>query len=109
MIERQNLIEALLAAYPNVEFHHRELTIAVYADGLIDLDCEEIEGAIARLIKTSTELPTIADLRHAAASLRIGEDILNEQVEPFLETGVLPEPGELLAADDFHGVFPRSV
>lgn len=68
--EVAKLVGMLVAAYP-----HRETvgqTTRVYEENLIDLDAEPAGRAVQRLIRSSTFLPTIAEIRAAATEVSHG-------------------------------------
>lgn len=68
--EVAQIVATLAAAYPNAQVS--EATSAVYERMLLDLDFETTERAVARLLGTSRFLPTIAEIRGAAADLALG-------------------------------------
>lgn len=68
--EVAQIVATLAAAYPNAQVG--EATSSVYERMLLDLDFEVTERAVARLLGTSRFLPTIAEIRGAAADLALG-------------------------------------
>jgi len=63
-------IAILRDAYPRQDFPDR--TVAVYATALADLGDEEVMRAVERLIRRSTWLPSIAEIRLDVAEERLG-------------------------------------
>jgi len=64
------LVMLLLGAYPHAKVHSR--TSQVYETMLADLDVESARAAVQRLITTSKFMPTVAEVRAAAADLERG-------------------------------------
>lgn len=68
--ESAELVMTLLAAYPAAKT--TASTSQVYETMLSDLDVKEARGAVMKLIATSRFLPTIAEIRSAAAEQTLG-------------------------------------
>ncbi len=66
--EVAGLVAALTAAFPRAEIG--ENTVRVYIDMLADLDFDEAQAAVKKLMATSTFFPSIAEIRQAVADLR---------------------------------------
>lgn len=63
-------VAVLLAAFPAARWS--DSTVDVYERMLADLDYDLVRGAIGRIICSSKFLPTIAEIREAAAEISVG-------------------------------------
>lgn len=68
--EAARAVAVLQAAFPAARWS--EATVAVYESLLSDLDAELVTRAIERIIRSSKFLPTVAEVRDAAAELAFG-------------------------------------
>lgn len=68
--EVAELVMMLMAAYPNRAIGPK--TSDLYEEMLIGLDVTVARAAVHHLIQTSTFMPSIAEIRAAATSLRLG-------------------------------------
>lgn len=68
--EAAKAVGVLQAAYPSARWSNE--TVQVYESLLVDLDFDLVTKAIARHICTSKFLPTIAEIRDAAADVALG-------------------------------------
>src|SRR5690349_9625631 len=68
--EAAQIVAMLVAAYRDKSV--TEATVEVYETMLSDLDFEACKAAVTRVIATSKWFPTVAEIRHAAASERLG-------------------------------------
>jgi hypothetical protein len=68
--EAAKAVLMLQAAYPAARW--TEATVELYEAMLSDLDTELVRGAIARHICTSKFMPTVAEVREAAADIAVG-------------------------------------
>lgn len=68
--ESQKVVGMLLAAFPAARI--TEPTVRLYERMLGDLDFELATNAVTRLVCTSKFMPTIAEIREAAADLSVG-------------------------------------
>lgn len=69
--EVTTIVAMLAAAYPAARMN--EATVDVYELMLGDLDYQVARDAIARIIRTSKFLPTVAEILEAAATEAVGE------------------------------------
>lgn len=72
-------IAALRAAYPRQDFPDDSVTM--YGTMLEDLDASAVSRAIGRLVKRSTWLPSIAEIREEIAEEMLGLPTVSEAVE----------------------------
>lgn len=89
-------LRILAGAYPFASIPPE--TLAVYADGLKDLDAEDLAAAVARHVRTSPRFPSISELRTlvAEASLAVpdAESILAEIRKAIGDRGYNRPPGD---------------
>ncbi len=69
-LEAAELFRDIVAAYPNANVSER--ASEVYETMLADVDARAARAAAARLLATSRFMPTIAEIREAAAELTLG-------------------------------------
>lgn len=65
------VVTVLVAAFPNS--HVTEDTSAVYESALVDLDYEQVDAAVGRLLRTSRFMPSIAEIREAVIEAGSGQ------------------------------------
>jgi hypothetical protein len=101
--DAQRLARRLFAAYPDVAL--REGTEATYVRFLGELDAEAAEAAIADLVRTSSRLPTIADVRRRLAEATLGLPSALEAYRSLFEPGAELHPLTRYAAEIFGGTY----
>jgi hypothetical protein len=69
--EAAELVALLVGAYPRGGI--TEATCAVYETQLTDLTYEAASAAVGKLLRSSRFMPTIAEIREAAAALELGD------------------------------------
>ena len=82
--EISELIGFLLGAYPAVRIQDRVATLRAYSVGLRDLEYDVAHGAIADCVARCRWFPTIAEIRSAAARLKVSSappELAFEEVE----------------------------
>lgn len=89
-------IAALTMAYPRSEFPQG--SVELYVRMLADLDEREVAQAIERLIKRSTFLPSIAEIRLEVSEARLGLPTAEEAWEIATRGRVADAPEELRIA-----------
>lgn len=93
--EALKLVAVLKGAYPRQPTD--EATAEVYVGFLVDLDYEQANDAIRRLIQTSRFFPTIAEIREEVAETACGLPSVTEALAMVLERNHLSD--EELAAN----------
>jgi hypothetical protein len=101
--DAQRLARRLFAAYPDVPL--REGTEATYVQFLGELDAEPAEAAIADLVRTSSRLPTIADVRRRLAEAALGLPSPLEAYHSLFEPAVELHPLTRYVAEIFGGTY----
>jgi hypothetical protein len=101
--DAQRLARRLFAAYPDVPL--REGTESTYVEFLGELDAEAAEAAIADLVRTSSRLPTIADVRRRLAEAELGLPSPLEAYHSLFEPGAELHPLTRYVAEIFGGTY----
>jgi hypothetical protein len=101
--DARRLARRLFAAYPEVAL--RDGTEATYVEFLGELDAPAAEAAIADLLRTSSRLPTIADVRRRIAETALGLPSPLEAYRSLFEPGAELHPLTRYAAETFGGTY----
>ena len=101
--DAQRLARRLFAAYPEVPL--RDGTEATYVEFLGELDAAATEAAVADLVRTSSRLPTIADVRRRLAEAALGLPSPLEAYHSLFEPGAELHPLTRYAAEIFGGTY----
>jgi hypothetical protein len=101
--DAQRLARRLFAAYPDVPL--RDGTEATYVEFLGELDREPATQAVADLIRTSSRLPTIADVRRRLAEAELGLPSALEAYHSLFEAGPALHPLTRYVAEIFGGTY----
>jgi hypothetical protein len=101
--DAQRLARRLFAAYPDVPL--RDGTEATYVEFLGELDADAAGAAVADLVRTSSRLPTIADVRRRLAEVALGLPSPLEAYHSLFEPGAELHPLTRYAAEIFGGTF----
>ncbi len=70
-LEAKKIVSVLLGAFPAARF--TDDTVAIYKRMLADLDYPTANTAVEHLLASAKFLPSIAEIREAAISLRVGD------------------------------------
>jgi hypothetical protein len=101
--DAQRLARRLFAAYPDVPL--RDGTEATYVEFLGELDAGAAESAIADLVRTSSRLPTIADVRRRLAEAALGLPSPLEAYHSLFNPGAELHPLTRYVAEIFGGTY----
>ena len=99
--QAERFVSELLAAY--TETPTRRETQDIYARYLSELRYESVEQVLPDLIRTSSRLPTIADIRRRIAEVELGLPTPLEAYHSIFERGAGRHPLARCVADLFRG------
>jgi hypothetical protein len=101
--DAQRLARRLFAAYPEVPL--REGTEATYVELLGELDAGAADAAIADLLRTSSRLPAIADVRRRLAETELGLPSPLEAYHSLFDASAELHPLTRYVAEIFGGTY----
>lgn len=101
--DAQRLARRLFAAYPDVPL--RDGTEGTYVEFFGELDQEPATAVVSDLIRTSSRLPTIADVRRRLAEVELGLPSPLEAYHSLFEPGSSLHPLTRYVAEIFGGTY----
>jgi hypothetical protein len=101
--DAQRLARRLFAAYPEVPL--REETEATYVRFLGELDAGRAAAAVDELVRSSSRLPTVADVRRRLAETELGLPSPHEAYHSLFEPAAELHPLTRYVAEIFGGTY----